>query len=157
MNTERSTPALTLLAGAGIGAALMYFLDPERGKRRRHVIADQTAGFMRARKREAAKAMRDARNHAEGVVAEARGRLDDDRPTNEQLVARVRAELGHHAEHVRGIQIDADAGSVTLRGEVPAAELQRVVASVERVRGVTRVDNQLVAFAGAAQDTVRLD
>jgi hypothetical protein len=157
MNSERSNSALTLLAGAGIGAALMYFLDPDRGNGRRHLVADQTAGFLRTRKRDAAKAMRDARNHAAGVVAEARGRFEGDRPTNEQLAARVRSAVGHHAERARGVQVEADAGLVTLRGEVPASEMNDVIAAAERVRGVTRVENQLTAFAGAPQDTVRLD
>lgn len=33
--------AVALIGGAGLGAALMYIFDPDRGKRRRAVIRDK--------------------------------------------------------------------------------------------------------------------
>ena len=32
-----------LLTGVGVGVALMYFLDPERGRRRRALVRDRLA------------------------------------------------------------------------------------------------------------------
>lgn len=139
------SPFATLLTGIGIGAALMYFLDPDRGTGRRHRVADQAASAAR----DAQDRLRDlavhARNRGTGTVAEVRGRLREEEVTDEQLVARVRAELGHHVESVRPIEVVAEGGNVTLRGAVPAQELPAVIAAVEKVRGVQWVDNQLEA------------
>lgn len=150
----RSTPPnrpLTLLAGIGIGAALMYFLDPARGARRRHLVGDKALRAGRVAQREAADLADDARNRARGLVSETRGRLQDETLTDDQLVARVRAELGHHVEHARAIEVvaDADSGTVTLRGPVLAQELPKIVATVGAVRGVSRVENQLDVQAAA--------
>lgn len=143
------SPFAALLTGIGIGAALMYFLDPDRGTGRRHRVADQAASAAR----DAQDRLRDlavhTRNRGAGTVAEVRGRLREEEVTDEQLVARVRAELGHHVESVRPIEVVAEGGNVTLRGAVPAQELPAVIAAVEKVRGVQWVDNQLDARSDA--------
>ena len=141
--------ALPLLAGLGLGAALMYFLDPDRGPGRRALVRDQTMSALRHGGREAQGIAEDARNHAVGTAAEIGGRLREEQVTDDQLVARVRAELGHHVERARAIEVVADGGRVVLRGEVGADEIEDVVATVRGVRGVDRVDNQLGIRAGS--------
>lgn len=143
MNSARRTQALTLLAGVGAGIVLAYFLDPGRGARRRHVVADRTTSTARRLRRRANEAAVDARNRARGVAAEVRARRREESVSDDQLVARVRAELGHHVEHARAIEVSAEDGTVTLRGTVLAAEVPGVVGAVARVRGVARVENQL--------------
>ena len=133
----------TLLAGAAIGAGLMYLLDPDRGARRRHVLADQVTSALRSGSRAARERLSDASNRARGLVAETRGRLREGDVDDDTLVARVRAELGRHVEHARAIEVVADGGTVTLRGAVPAGEQPALVAAVSRVRGVQRVDDRL--------------
>lgn len=139
----RPSPFMTLLAGIGIGAALMYFLDPDRGTRRRNIAADRALSAARS----LGDAMRDravdTRNRAGGAVAELRGRLREDEVTDEVLVQRVRAELGHQVERMRPIEVVAEQGAVTLRGEAPADDVAKIVATVQAVRGVQRVENQL--------------
>lgn len=137
------SPVLTLLAGLGLGAALMYFLDPERGRGRRHRAAEQVASAARDAQKRLHDVAVHARNRGAGAVAEVRGRLTEEEVTDEQLVARVRAELGHHIENVRPIEVAAEGGNVTLRGDVPAQELPAVIAAVEKVRGVEWVDDRL--------------
>lgn len=145
MKTRQSTNAFTLLAGIGIGALLMYFFDPDRGTRRRHMVSDQTARSLR----KAARRLRDqagnARNHVRGTAAEFRARrrsgsgsVDDD-----VLVERVRAELGHHVRHTSAIEVSASGGRVILSGPVLAAELDDVLTTTAAVRGVRRVENLL--------------
>jgi osmotically-inducible protein OsmY len=137
---------MTLLAGIGIGAALMYFLDPVGGGRRRAVVRDKATGALNTAERELKGRGIDVRNRARGAAAELRS-MGDDHPTDEQLVARVRAELGHHVEHARAIEVVAEQGRVTLRGPVLSSELDDVLSTARKVRGVESVDNQLDVHA----------
>ena len=41
MTNKESLGGFGLLTGIGLGAALMYFLDPQQGRRRRAIIRDQ--------------------------------------------------------------------------------------------------------------------
>ena len=149
MESDRPTNAMTLLAGIGIGAALMYFLDPAGGGRRRALVRDQAKGPLNTTERELKGRSADLRNRARGAAAELRG-MGDDNPTDDQLVARVRAELGHHVEHARAIDVVAEHGRVTLRGPVLSSELDDVLSTARKVRGVERVENQLDVHATPA-------
>ena len=61
----------TLLCGVAAGAALMYFLDPDRGGRRRALLRDKLVGLSNDLGDAAASKARDLRNRAQGLVAEA--------------------------------------------------------------------------------------
>ena len=148
--SNKSNETVALLAGIGVGAALMYLLDPDRGKRRRHLIADQAASAARTVQRSAGRTAENARNHARGLGAHLRGRFENEAVTDEQLVARVRSELGRYVERVREIEVVADGGTVTLRGPISSAELSSAIGAVSHVRGVNHVDNQLAVDDGAS-------
>jgi hypothetical protein len=64
--------AATLLTGVGLGAALMYLLDPERGKRRRALARDKAVSLANQTGRAVARRSRDLGNRAKGVAAEIR-------------------------------------------------------------------------------------
>ncbi|HEX9149329.1 MAG TPA: YtxH domain-containing protein, partial [Thermoanaerobaculia bacterium] len=53
--------------GAGIGAALMYLFDPERGKRRRALVRDKLVHATHATAQKVGVASRDATNHLQGL------------------------------------------------------------------------------------------
>jgi osmotically-inducible protein OsmY len=143
LNTERPHQARTLLAGIGIGAVLMYLLDPERGGRRRAMMRDQVVSLLKTSGRDMRDRAVDVRNRIGGKVVEARNAHQADEPSDQQLEARVRSQLGHHVEHVRPIEVSVDAGCVTLRGPVLVTELDEVISTVRSVRGVHDVVNQL--------------
>jgi hypothetical protein len=66
-----------LAAGVGVGAFIMYMLDPEQGRRRRALARDQVTSFANtAEKRIEAKA-RHYSNKARGVVNRMRGNAAD--------------------------------------------------------------------------------
>jgi len=72
-----------LLGGIGLGAALMYLFDPERGRGRRARLSDQMASkAYRLSDRAEAKA-RDLRNRAQGMMHEAGTWFRDRRQQNE--------------------------------------------------------------------------
>lgn len=64
---------LALLAGMGIGAGLMYLLDPERGRTRRAYLRDQLTIATNRAGEQIDKTSRHLRNRVQGVVAETRG------------------------------------------------------------------------------------
>ena len=135
----------SFVAKLGIGAAIMYFLDPNSGDRRRHVAYDKARKALRIGGRELHDAAENAKNHAVGAVAEVRARINAEAPDDAQLIGRVRAELGHHVERVRNIEVVADSGCVTLRGTVPADQMDSAIKTVASIPGVRHVDNRLVA------------
>ena len=65
-------PGITLLAGFGAGIALMYFLDPERGRTRRNLLRDKVLSFGRQASKTASGTAKDLGNRAQGVMADTR-------------------------------------------------------------------------------------
>ncbi|HET6881365.1 MAG TPA: BON domain-containing protein [Pirellulales bacterium] len=121
----------------------MYFFDPQYGKRKRAFFRDQWLGSLHRATAWFDKAVRDLRHRLEGTVAEATGMFDVGVPSDERLVERVRARLGHVASHPRLIDVDACDGHIALSGHAPAKEIGRIVRSISNVRGVRSIDNQL--------------
>ena len=143
---ERSgagTSLVALLGAAGVGAALAYYLDPDRGARRRNMTRDKLV-HARAQAGDAiGTTARDLKNRARGLVAETRGRFashDADEPV---LVARVRTALGRVASHPRAIDVTAEEGRVTLSGLALRSEAEKILDAARGVPGVTDVYDQL--------------
>ncbi len=153
--TNGAGQAGAMIAAAGIGAAMMYFLDPARGARRRALATDKAESLFRAGAEQVERRGVRVRDHLNGVVARTRARLGSEQPTDVQLAERVRAELGHHSEYVRRLEVVVRDGVVTLRGNVPPDELQAVLRAARKVRGVHEVRDELTvqepAFAGSGQ------
>jgi hypothetical protein len=66
-----------LLVGIGVGAGLMYLLDPERGRTRRKLLGDKLVAWTNDLTDAAGSKARDLRNRAKGVVAETSGAVRD--------------------------------------------------------------------------------
>ena len=139
---RRMDPRLTLATGLGAGIALTYWLDPQRGHRRRALARDKARHVLIKQAELAGKGGRDVKHRASGVVARLRS-LGSDRPADDLLLARVRARLGHHVSNPASIQVEVDDGAVTLRGPVLRHELGELTRAVSRVRGVHCVENEL--------------
>lgn len=143
---KHSNQTGALLAGLGLGAALMYILDPKRGARRRALLRDQASSALRTGRREFRRRTEDLKHRAEGAVAELRGRLrerKDGTVDDEQLAERVRAELGHKVHHTSALEVSAQDGIVTLAGMIPREELPDALATARKVRGVEQVRDEL--------------
>ncbi len=136
--------AMRTMAGAGIGAGLMYYLDPDRGRRRRAIVRDKVIRLGHRVRWGLRKAVRDAGNRTVGVAAEARSSiLRHGEPTDETLVARVRSKVGRVVGRPRAIEVSASDGIVTLRGPVLRHEVEDLISAVENVDGVREVRNEL--------------
>jgi osmotically-inducible protein OsmY len=139
-----------LLAGlASIGGAIVAFLtDPTRGKARRAQLLDQGAAAVRRTGRHAERAMRNAGATASGAVAaisHARGPAGTGAVDDVTLAARAETELFRDPSIPKGsININAERGTLVLRGEVPSSELRdRLGDEAERINGVWSVHNLL--------------
>jgi hypothetical protein len=120
---------LTLLLGAGIGAAAPHFLDPASGRRRRH---------------DAVGSARYAAGKAKGVVARVTPSsapdLDD-----VGLSQKVKTEIFRDAEAPKGdVSVDVQAGVAYLRGTVADPEwIARLGDEAKKVDGIKAVENLL--------------
>jgi hypothetical protein len=133
---------IALFVGAGLGATLMFILDPARGARRRSLVRDKTAKIFRRGGRAIHDRREDVGNRLSGTFAEIRSRRAPP-PTNHQLEERVRAELGHRIEHAKSIEVIAEDGFVTLRGNVLRDELEDALRTVRDVPGVRKVHSEM--------------
>src|SRR5687768_2573467 len=133
----------TVLAAAGLGAALTFMLDPNSGRRRRARVRDKITRATRVARESMDATTRDLTNRARGVAATARRRLSHQEMGDARLEDRVRSRLGRAASHPRAIEVAAFEGDVTLRGPILSAEVQDVIALVRGIPGVQRVINGL--------------
>ncbi|HEX7182002.1 MAG TPA: BON domain-containing protein [Thermoanaerobaculia bacterium] len=135
----------TLLGGAaGLGAGLMYLLDPGNGGRRRALAKDKCVRAYHVSSDALRKSSRDLGNRSKGLVAGARSKLrkGDDAP-DQVLEGRVRSTLGRAVSHPGALLVEVYEGRVILRGDVLASELSHLLSTVQSVKGVSEVDNQL--------------
>jgi uncharacterized membrane protein len=118
----------------------MYFLDPQRGKRRRAELGDTLVHSKRELEKFAGRLSRDVENRSEGVLAEAQ-RLFQHVPTSDYVLEqRVHTALGRVVSHPSAIEVSAKDGSVFLTGWVlteEAEDVDRAVASIEGVKDFT--------------------
>jgi len=138
-----------LLAGAGLGAVLMFMSDPDRGARRRALVRDKAVHGARVGRRAIAATATDLANRTRGVAANAWGGISSTSVDDRQLIERVRAALGRACSHPRAIDVAALDGEVTLRGDVLTSEAEPVLAAARSVRGVKDVFDDLDKYAGA--------
>ena len=141
---QHAAPSASVLGAVGLGAALMYFLDPARGARRRGLLRDKIVHAGHVAGDALGKTRRDLRNRAQGVAAETKNRVGADENADDRVIAeRVRAELGRVVSHPGAIEVGVEQGHATLRGPVLAREVDDLLSRVRGVRGVADVDNQL--------------
>jgi osmotically-inducible protein OsmY len=132
----------TFLSGVSVGASLMFLFEPSAA-RRRALVRDKAVSASKRLGRFSSRAARDLANRSRGVVAELRARLRDNRPTGQILAQRVRSRIGRAVSDPGAIQVLVNEGRVTLRGPVLRSELDDLVNTVSRVRGVDEVVDEL--------------
>lgn len=135
---EKWEHALTLLGGMAVGAALMYVFDQHRGAKRRAQARDKLIHLGHRVGHGLNKHGRDLTNRVAGSLAELRARIRDRgrEISDDQLVDRVRAQLGHVASHSGLLQVEATDGCVSVCGPVLDSEVEKITHRLGHVRGV---------------------
>ncbi len=132
-----------IFVGVGIGAGLMYALDPQQGNRRRALARDKLSKAVHKTGHAMGATSRDVANRASGLAASLHARFFEDNAPDDVVEARVRARLGRVASHPHAVSVSAREGQIVLRGPVPATEVSTIAKAVSSVRGVEHVDNRL--------------
>ena len=134
------------------GAALMYFLDPVSGKRRRWQIADQVSGAARSVGDASGAAMDAAVSRTRGYLQRAKQLVTREQGVDDAtLVERVRVALAQVIPDSNALDVRVRDGSVTIKGPVRADQIDEIVACIERVDGVGEVDNRLSPNDGGTE------
>ena len=150
--SRHSNPSVTFFLGTlGLGAALMYYFDPQGGRRRRALLHDQYVHTLRKIEEGQRVVVRDATNRARGLTAEARRLVKRDGASADDVVLeeRVRSALGRQVSHPHAIEVNAADGVVTLKGAILQHEVEGLIDCVGCVRGVNSVENELSVFEEA--------
>lgn len=134
---------IQMILGALFGAMAMFFLDPQRGARRRALMRDQMVSMANKTEDVVDARAEDIKNRAQDVVAEAKSRFKDEQLTDQVLTELVRAEMGRVNSHPGAIDVSSNDGKVVLRGQILTKEVDALMSAVEALPGVKQVDNRL--------------
>ena len=122
------------LGCTGLGAGMMYVLDPKLGRRRRALVRDKAQAYWRRMGKLISQTARDARQRTYGLIAETQTQIRGaDVPEDAVLVARVRAQIGHVVSQAGTIDVTAHQGRVTLSGSIAAHEVEKLLSAVASV------------------------
>jgi osmotically-inducible protein OsmY len=138
---------MQLLAGLLAGIGLAYFFDPQRGRRRRHMLRDRTLALVRRAFRRSARAGRGAAAEAEGLAHKAMHLREEPKPdlNDETVAAKIMSEVFRDRHLPKGdVNINVERGVAVLHGTVARPELvDELVERVRHVQGVRDVSSRL--------------
>ena len=117
-------------AGVGLGAGMMYYLDPERGARRRAQARNQLV--------HASHVVKDNSRAQLQALWQAQEDIDDG-----LLAERARAILGRVATHAQALALEVSKGVITVSGPMLRNEIRRTLKALQQIPGVQRVVNAL--------------
>jgi hypothetical protein len=136
-----------LAMSAAAGAALMYLLDPDRGKRRRALIRDKVVRLKHNTADGISATMKDVRNRTLGIAARTRRVFHGRKVSDETVAQKVRLAVRDTASHPGAIETHVEHGRVVLTGDVLESEVPHLLAEVRRIAEASSIDNQLRTHA----------
>lgn len=144
---KRSRPRMRFMLGGIMGALTMYMLDPDRGKRRRHMTRDKIGSISRKLNRRIRSESEHVKGRAVGVVQETLQTEPPDNPLPDDntLRDRVESEVLRKPDIPKGnFNINVASGIVELRGEVDSeADVKNIERRVRDIPDVLDVHNYL--------------
>jgi uncharacterized membrane protein/osmotically-inducible protein OsmY len=144
-NRSRIDSGMRALGYLGLGAGLMYLLDPDRGRRRRALARDRMKHTVNVLGGATKITARDLSHRVHGLLADGGHLFRNQEVSDETLEARVRSKLGRLISHPHAIAVAVDHGRVALSGPVPADEVAILLKSVSKIPGVRVVKDALMA------------
>ncbi|HYC49080.1 MAG TPA: SRPBCC family protein [Burkholderiales bacterium] len=138
-----------LLIGVALGGAAMYYLDPERGRRRRALVRDKVVRAQHDAHELWEQGTRDLANRAGAMKGRAQSMLTRRKASDQVLAERVRSKMGRYIGHPGAVEVAAAGGVVTLTGSILAHEHAGVLEGVSKVSGVRDIVDQLNVYERA--------
>jgi osmotically-inducible protein OsmY len=135
-----------LALGAALGSLAGFFLDPDRGRRRRALIRDRARALARRASSRAERAGGAVGARVYGMSQQALHLREQPKDYDDvTLTRKVETELFRPANVPKGqIDVNVQKGVVQLRGEVPRPDLiDELVDKARRIQGVREVENLL--------------
>ena len=139
--------AMRIATAFATGAAVMYFLDPVVGGRRRALVRDKGVAARHGLEDLTRTGSRRVVDKARGLVAGTRSALASAPVGDMQLHDRIRSRLGRLVDDPGAVEVDVQAGNVVLRGTASSDEIDDLLTTVAAMRGVAGIDSHLVANA----------
>jgi BON domain len=143
---ERGVP-MKFLFSAAIGAGVAYLFDPQSGRRRRALLRDRGGALFRRSIRRVERAERHAEAELYGLSQKAQHLQEEpkEKPDDATLAQKVETEIFRDPAVPKGqINVNAEKGTVVLRGEVGSPELIRDLEErTRKVQWVEDVENLL--------------
>ncbi|MGA8217222.1 MAG: BON domain-containing protein [Solirubrobacterales bacterium] len=134
-------------AAGAAGLAAGYFLDPDSGRRRRHVARNRTLALIRRGTNRTRREAEYRTGQVEGKVEAVKSQARPEKPAaNDQALAeRAKSEIFQPADVPKGsVNVNVENGVVYLRGEVKRPdEIRKLVEQAGHVDGVAAVENLL--------------
>jgi hyperosmotically inducible periplasmic protein len=136
----------TLIIGGILGALSAYFLDPNTGKRRRHVTRDKAGSLLNKTGRTAHHTAEYAGGRVEGILRETVPHPPDNpNPDDNTLRDRVESEVFRDPRYSREhLNIEVAKGVVDVHGQLSGqGEIDDLVRRVKQVPDVKGVQNHV--------------
>jgi len=134
----------------GMGAGLMYFLDPENGRRRQAEVRDRVSAALRKSDLTIHRTMKDFRNRTRGMMYETASWLRSEPTADWILEERIRSKLGHWSANPGAIDIRVENGVVYLTGAIIQAEVDELASNIRDMQGVENIENQMDIYVDPA-------
>jgi hyperosmotically inducible periplasmic protein len=125
------------------GALLMYFLDPNTGRRRRALVRDRGVSMGHEAERLVRGKSRRAADRLKGVAARTRASLSSAPIDDDLLHDRIRSRLGRLVGHPHAVEVHVHDGWVQLKGTVSESEFDDLLQAVSSIRGVRNLESLL--------------
>jgi uncharacterized membrane protein len=129
-------------SGLLVGATLMYFLDPIRGRKRRARLREAAEHGLRVERELVGKAVRDAQHRAKGLTERVRHPLPTE-VSDGVLHGRARAALGRVVSHPGAIEIEVHDGRAIVRGEIFTSEADELLRTLGKIPGLQEIVDRL--------------
>jgi osmotically-inducible protein OsmY len=142
---------LKVAAAFAAGAAAMYLMDPETGRRRRALVRERGNGAARGLQDSIAGAGRNVANRMRGTLAEAKSHVAGEPVDDDRLHDRIQAKIGHLLDRPSAVDVDVVDGHVVLSGEAPDDEAAALARYIAGMQGVSDVENRLSAQDASGQ------
>jgi hypothetical protein len=150
MNTkEKWSLAGTAGVGLGLGAGLMYLLDPQGGRGRRAAARYKSVSALKKGGQVAAQTSRDLGNRTKVLISDAGTKLRESDLVNDltnrggALLKEVRQSIRRAVTYPAAIETVVEEGKLILRGLVLASEVAGLMVALEAVEGIREIQNQL--------------